>query len=204
MRTLLRRVMYEPDADQAVCAAIERDLASGRWTEAELALLQERLAPVVNFSWVIPDRLAGCGLPDVPAAAAALAEMGVRALVSLTPEPPPAAWLAAHGVTGFHVEGVPDRGAPTVAQLATAVDFIERSLAAGQPVAVHCMAGQGRTGAVLAAYLVKQGEPAEQAITRLRAMRANSVESTAQEQAVHAYADWLAGGAAPAGQSMSG
>jgi atypical dual specificity phosphatase len=58
----------------------------------------------------------------------------------------------------------------------------------GRPVAVHCASGLGRTGTLLAAFLVSQGATAEGAIERVRSVRPGSVETLEQEQAIHAYA----------------
>jgi atypical dual specificity phosphatase len=60
-------------------------------------------------------------------------------------------------------------------------------------VAVHCAAGLGRTGTVLAAYLVARGEEPRAALARVRDLRPGSVETADQERAVEAYARRLRG-----------
>ena len=50
---------------------------------------------------------------------------------------------------------------------------------------VHCAMGRGRTGTMLACYLVsKEGYSAEEAITEVRKRRKNSIETRTQENAV--------------------
>jgi atypical dual specificity phosphatase len=73
--------------------------------------------------------------------------------------------------------------------------MIERGVAAiadalenGRVAVVHCGAGLGRTGTLLACYLVHSGLNADEAIRRLRAVRPGSVETRAQVAAVVAYA----------------
>ena len=43
-----------------------------------------------------------------------------------------------------------------------------------------CAAGIGRTGTILAAYLMSKGIPLDDAISQIRKLRPGSVESTAQ------------------------
>jgi atypical dual specificity phosphatase len=58
---------------------------------------------------------------------------------------------------------------------------------------VHCSGGRGRTGAILAAYLIKKGNVlgAEQAIDKLRKIRAKSIQSKDQEDIVFSYEKYL-------------
>jgi len=82
---------------------------------------------------------------------------------------------------------VPDMTAPGPAVLRRAVGFIRKRLAGGRGVLVHCAAGYGRTGTVLACWLRSEGRSAEEAIALVRAARPGSVEVPEQEDCVHAF-----------------
>jgi protein-tyrosine phosphatase len=49
-------------------------------------------------------------------------------------------------------------------------------------VLIHCKGGQGRSGMLAMRLLVEQGEPAIDALTRIRCVRPHAVETTQQEQ----------------------
>ena len=143
-----------------------------------------------NFSWLIEHRLAGMAYPRAAATLAALQRIGVRAVVSLTEEPPPAASFTRYGLQAAHLPLV-DFTAPTIAQAAAAVATINGFLDAGSPVVVHCGAGLGRTGTILACYRVWQGDSAAVAIAEMRAQRPGSIETAEQEAVIAAYARHL-------------
>ena len=139
-----------------------------------------------GFSWVEPPHLAALARPDSAEDLAWLRGQGVEMVVSLTEDPLPRGWVNDAGLMAVHIP-VADFTAPTERQLQLAVDTIARAKRSGMGVAVHCGAGQGRTGTVLAAYLVSQGMSAGDAIRKVRELRPGSVETFEQEQAV---AEW--------------
>jgi len=68
------------------------------------------------------------------------------------------------------------------------VAAVEDARRSGQKIGVHCLAGQGRTGTMLACYLVSQGKSPGEAISEIRDLRPGSIETPAQDRAVHQYA----------------
>ena len=144
-----------------------------------------------NFSWVIEGRLAGCGLPVTYDEFEWLIQNGIKSIVTVREIPLPSEWFDGSGIDYMHLQ-VEDFGAPSIEELDDAVHFIDHQISIGRPAMVHCAAGKGRTGAVLAAYLVKKENiTAEQSIEKLRSMRPGSVQSVAQETAISMYEKYL-------------
>jgi len=144
-----------------------------------------------NFSWVIDGKLAGCGLPVTDSEFVWLIDQGIKSIVTVREVSLPSDWFNGSDVDYLHL-AVEDFGAPNMEELIQAVDFIDQQIRNGRPVMVHCAAGKGRTGAVLAAYLVKnRGLKADEAIEKIREMRPGSVQSISQETAVSMYEKYL-------------
>src|SRR5256712_601449 len=77
---------------------------------------------------------------------------------------------------------VEDFSAPTLDQVDDFVAFVDSKIAEGKKVLVHCFAGRGRTGTMLAAYLIHQGMSAEAAV---REIRARAVKAYGTLRGVH-------------------
>jgi atypical dual specificity phosphatase len=150
------------------------------------------VSDVFRFYWLIDDTLAGCSRPgaagNIDHDLDTLRRYGVGALLSLTETSLPQDALERHGLLGLHLP-VDDFHAPTTAQMLEALAFLDDARAVSTPAAVHCLAGQGRTGTVLAAYLIRSGLSAEQAIADVRAISPGAIEAAVQEVAL---ADWAA------------
>jgi len=61
------------------------------------------------------------------------------------------------------------------------------SLAAGERIVIHCLAGLGRTGMIAARLLVDMGMGPERAIIEVRRVRARAIQTTAQADYVHQF-----------------
>lgn len=161
--------------------------------------------PFRRFYWVVPEVLAGCSRPglaqkrysgeDANERAAAemaadlewLSERGISALLTLTERALPAHALAKSGLVTLHLP-IPDMEAPLPEDFDRALGFIDTQQREQRPVAVHCLAGQGRTGTVLAAYLIRDGRTAEQAIQYVRDLCPGAIQSERQEIALATFA----------------
>jgi atypical dual specificity phosphatase len=140
-----------------------------------------------GFSWIEKPLLAALARPTDPEDFSWLRGQGIEVLVSLTEDPPRKDWSDSAGLLVFH-EPLEDMAAPSQEQLERAVSAVSRATERGMGVAVHCEAGRGRTGVVVASYLVTKGFTASNAIARVRRLRTGSVETEEQEQAVAEFA----------------
>jgi len=145
---------------------------------------------VDNFSFVLEGRLAGMARPgrsrSLQEDLIFLKAQGIGAIVSVTERPLEQEVVRSFGLRYLHLP-VPDYGAPTMRQIEEFLDFIEAPEGDGATV-VHCFAGQGRTGTMLACALVHRGASGEQAIRFVRAKRWPSIDTPVQEQTIFEFA----------------
>lgn len=140
-----------------------------------------------GFVWVEPGKLAGSGYPASRSQLEWLSRSGIKSVLTLTEEPLPEAWTKGLGLVTGHV-AMRDHEAPDVESMGRGVDFLVDQLGSGRPALVHCLAGEGRTGCVLSAYLIRtRGVGAAEAIVTLRRVKSEFVEWR-QEQAVRDFA----------------
>ena len=141
----------------------------------------------LDCAWFEDGHLAACAYPRGEAPLAELARQGVTLLVNLHHRGHDPALLARHGLAELRLP-VEDFTPPSPAQLAEGVAAIERALADGGRVAIHCGGGLGRTGTLLACYYVRRGLLPDEAIARVRAGRPGAVETPEQVAAITVFA----------------
>ncbi len=145
---------------------------------------------VENFSWFIEGKLAGSGRPHFDEDFVWLHMQGIRAITSLTERSLQQEKSVQHKVNGFvyHHIPIPDETAPTPAQIDAFVELVSKMIAQNKPTLVHCAGGYGRTGTMLACFLVSQGWRADDALREVRARRPGSIAAQVQEECVREYA----------------
>ncbi len=140
-----------------------------------------------SFSWVIKGQIAAMGQPaSVRKNLEYLYDQGIRVIIGLTTSPLQKCFLDEFGFRYCHIP-MADFSPPTAEQIDEFVDSVEAARAEGQRVAVHCLAGLGRTGTMIACYLVHQGRTAREAIAEIRRLRPGSVETRVQEAAIEEF-----------------
>jgi len=140
-----------------------------------------------GFAWVEPGKLAASGYPASRGQLEWLAQSGIRSVLTLTEADVPSEWKQGLDLRSKHVS-LRDHELPDSEKLDEGVDFIVQELSAGRSVVVHCLAGEGRTGCMLAAYLIREkGIGPQQALDELRRVKPAFVERS-QESAVFEYA----------------
>ncbi len=143
-----------------------------------------------DFGWIYSGKLAASGFPSSKDQVRWLAQRGVKSILTLTEFALPEEWLRDEKIK---VKQIPmeDHTLPSTDVLDEAASYIEDEIKSGRAVLVHCLAGKGRTGLAVAAYLMKtEGLSARGAIDFVREKRPGSVEKE-QERSVLEYESFL-------------
>jgi atypical dual specificity phosphatase len=150
-----------------------------------------------NFSWVINNKLAGSGTPMTSEQYRWLIKNNIKSIVTVREFPLPQKWLVDNEketiINDYKFVYVKDYGVPSLEVLDNIVDYINIKITKEKkPLVVHCAAGKGRTGTILAAYLLKQDNISSQdAIKKIRRLRPGSIQSKVQEEILHEYETFL-------------
>tara|TARA_B100001123_G_scaffold428265_1_gene544933 strand:- start:1872 stop:2372 length:501 start_codon:yes stop_codon:yes gene_type:complete len=141
----------------------------------------------MNFDWILQNELAGSQGPASLEDLSYLHHQGVRAIIRMEKQTIAADTENLVDMVDMF-EMVPDFTPPKLEQIKRMIAFIDEQLKANRPVTVSCYAGIGRTGTVLACYLVHRGAIPDDAIYRIRKLRPGSIETPEQEETVFRYA----------------
>jgi atypical dual specificity phosphatase len=146
-----------------------------------------------GFIWIEQDRVAASGYPASRRQLEWVSRQGVNTVLTLTEDSLPDGVTRGLALSFKHIP-MKDHEPPNIEDLEKAAAFVLTEVRQGRKVLVHCLAGQGRTMCVVAAYLIKdRGMKPEEAMRMLRSVRRNAIE-TAQVEAIFDYAEQPTGG----------
>jgi predicted protein tyrosine phosphatase len=149
--------------------------------------MSEQERPIADSYWVLPGRLLAGEYPGAWSEEQArqklgyLLDAGVTYFINLTeageyglkPYSPLLPELEA--LRGMDVEHhrrpIRDMDTPTAGEMDSILDAIDKALASGKTVYVHCYGGIGRTGTVVGCYLARHGTPGEKALEQIARWR---------------------------------
>lgn len=188
-----------PPAPRHVPASVLQAVAEAKTASAVVstAMLPPAAQPVnapLGFAWLEPGRIAGAPLPgavnDIHHDLVALKRMGITHLITLTERDLPGDVLRQHGLANLHLP-IYDHEVPTLAQISMLLKRMEGLIQRGEVLAVHCLAGRGRTGVVLAAWWVRAGLTAPEALRRVRLIDPRYVQNAEQEAFLQSYENMI-------------
>ena len=191
-----RRFLRTGGCEEASPNARREDLRSSAPPPAAAATpVRSRFDGPRGFFWLVPGRLGGLPRPGVVASLEqdldGLQRLGVSTLVTLEETPTvDAELLRLRAIASIHFP-IADMGTPDLQALHELIARIDALLRGDGVVAVHCRAGLGRTGTVLACQLVFDGASARVAIERIRRLNPKCIQSDAQVEFLSLYEQFL-------------
>ncbi|NMT62304.1 phosphatase domain-containing putative toxin [Marinobacter orientalis] len=180
-----------PDADPETLAP--ETPAPPPLPEEALSYVSDSFGPR-GFLWLKKGKLAGTPRPgivqDLEYDLRALKRVGITTLITLTETKPDTEALAEYGIENIW-SPFRDMAAPSITQAAGLCKMIQRLCDEGGVVAVHCRAGLGRTGTILACCLIWEGMAALDSLETVRRTEPRWVQSEAQVEFLEKFALFL-------------
>ncbi len=147
-----------------------------------------------GFLWLLKGQLAGTPLPGVFFEAdydlKSLQRVGVTQLISTTQHPVEPALLEKYGIMGKAFP-IKDMGVPTLEQAVEICRYISQKIEQDEVIAVHCRAGLGRTGTVLALYQIWKNNDALSALEMVRNIEPRWVQSDQQVEFLDEFSKYI-------------
>lgn len=151
--------------------------------------------PAPWVKWALPDRLAGMPRPgllrELEYEIKVLNRLGASLLVCLEETVQyDVELLRLYGIRSVH-RPIPDMGAAGADTLAEITGLLRAHMAEGSIAVVHCKAGLGRTGMVLAATMIASGMSRDAAVAQIRAIEPRFIQTEGQLEALSEFQKYL-------------
>jgi len=127
---------------------------------------------------VLPNKLSGMPKPEEEDLKA-VHEKGIRAIISLLEDEKSVENYSSNGFENLWLPVI-DHEAPTVEQVQKLVEFVDEQNEKGNEVAIHCKGGRGRTGTMIASYLISKGASYEEAMNEIDSKQPNAIKKEFQ------------------------
>jgi atypical dual specificity phosphatase len=146
-----------------------------------------------NFSWIEENVIAGSSFPTTTEHFIYLKKVGIKVIFNLTEKLNYQEWGIPKEFLDnfiFHHISIPDFTAPTIEQIIKFQKLVLKYQTQSFPILIHCIAGCGRTGTFLVAYLMSKtkNKSVEDILATLRKTRPCSVETDSQIKILKDYA----------------
>lgn len=144
--------------------------------------------PPQNFNWLITDKIAGSARPKNIKELMWLKKHNIKAIATVMLFPLDKKLI--HDLR-FEYLFLQVPRVPTPLQIKIFINFVDLMLAQNKPVLIHCRNGLGRTGTMMALYLISKGYTAEAAILRVKKYSSMAIEHYEQYNLLYRFAEYL-------------
>ena len=151
---------------------------------SEIKIVKGKLNPPHCFKWLIKDIIAGSAQIKKLNELAWLKENGIKAIVTLRLNPLDKNFIES---LGFEYLFLPIVRVPSLIKIKLFLNFVNLMIAQNKPVLIHCRNGLGRTGMMLAMYLIDKGYYPDDAIKEIETYNPKAIEHYEQYAAIKRY-----------------
>lgn len=146
--------------------------------------------PFNNFSWVVDGLIAASEFPDSEIKLRFLKEQGIKSIVTLSERKIDVELINKYKFRYLYLP-IKDFNVPTLGDVKKFLRWMRLMEKWRLPTLIHCDAGIGRTGTMLAIYFLAKGRSAKESIDYVKEKRNFSLESLKQESFIYEISEIL-------------